>query len=322
MARLIKIGLALGGGGAKGLAHIGVLEALEEEKIPVDFISGTSMGALIAGLYALHPQSEKVIKRFQDYLGSRTFQRTNPEFLHEQVDKELSKFEGIFQRFARFIKKGFFYTQSLAKKSAISEEIFRQNMELLLDDVKIENAAIPLAVVALDIKSGEEIIIRNGSIRKAVSASCAIPGILPPIKIQGRELVDGGWIDRVPVRPLRDMGADLVIAVDVAEGLEEVEDLTTGLGIFLRSYEISRIALSRCQLKGADLVISPDVSDIHWADFGHFDYCRQVGKEAARKKIPEIKKLMRNKKIKKAFGLSLALFKRSKFNYHECRYIL
>lgn len=314
MAKLIKIGLALGGGGAKGLAHIGVLQALEEERIPVDLIAGTSMGALVAGLYAFYPQSEKIIKKFKDYLESKIFQKTNPEFLYGQVDRELSKFEGIFQRFARFIKKGVFYMQSLTKKSAISEEIFRQNIELLLDDVDIRKTTIPLAVVALDIKSGEEVVIREGSLREAVSASCAIPGILPPVNIQDKELVDGGWIDRVPVRPLREMGADLIIAVDVADDLEEVEDLSTGLGIFLRSYEINRIALSRWQLQEADLVISPEMSNVHWADFGHLDQCLQAGREATQKKMPTIKRLVRNKKIKKTLILPFSLFKQPAIN--------
>lgn len=299
MAKLIKIGLALGGGGAKGLAHIGVLQALEEEKIPIDLLAGTSMGALVAGVYALYPQSAIVLKKFRNYLTSRTFQKTNPEFLYNYVDKELSKFEGIFQRFSRFIKKGVFYSQSLAKKSAISEEIFQQNMEMLLDEVEIQNTVIPLAVIALDLKSGEEVVIKKGSLRQAISASCAIPGILPPIKFQGKELIDGGWIDKVPIRPLREMGADLIIAVDVAEGLDEVEDLSTGLGIFLRSYEISRYALSTWQLKEADIVISPDVAGIHWADFGHFEHCVQAGLNATKGKIPIVKKLIRNKKIKK-----------------------
>jgi NTE family protein len=299
MAKLIKVGLALGGGGARGLAHIGVLQALEEEKIPIDLMAGTSMGALVAGVYALYPQSPRVIRKFQDYLASKTFQKTNPEFLHDHVDKEFSKFEGIFQRFSRFIKKGFFYSQSLAKKSAISEEIFQQNMEVLLDDVEIQNTVIPLAVIALDLKSGEEVVIKKGPLRKAVSASCAIPGILPPVKFLGKELIDGGWIDKVPIHPLREMGADLIIAVDVAEGLDEVEDLSTGLGIFLRSYEISRYALSAWQLQEADIVISPDVSNIHWADFGQFENCLQAGLDAAKQKIPIIKKLISNKKIKK-----------------------
>lgn len=304
MANLVKIGLALGGGGARGLSHLGVLQTLEEERIPIDFISGTSMGALVGGLYALYPDSEQVIKKFREYLDSKTFQKTNPEFLHDHLDKELSKFEGIFQRFAKFIKKGMFYTQSLAKRSAVSEEIFAQNIELLLDDVNIQDTVIPLAVVALDIKTGEEVIIKKGSLRKAVSASCAIPGILPPIKFQGRDLVDGGWVDLVPIHPLREMGADLIIGVNVAEGLDEVEDLNTGLGIFLRSYEISRFTLGSWQLKEADLVISPEVTEIHWSDFGHFERCLQAGKEATRQKISAIKSLISNKKIKKLLSLS------------------
>lgn len=299
MAKLIKIGLALGGGGAKGLAHIGVLQALEEEKVPIDLVAGTSMGALVAGVYALYPQSEIVVKKFRNYLTSKIFEKTNPEFLSKYGDKEFPKFEGIFQRFSRFIKKGVFYSQSLAKKSAISEEIFQQNIEILIDDVEIQDTVIPLAIIALDLKSGEEVVIKKGALRKAVSASCAIPGILPPIKFQGKELIDGGWIDKVPIRPLGEMGADLIIAVDVAEGLDEAEDLSTGLGIFLRAYEISRYALSSWQLTEADIVISPNVSDIHWADFGHYEQCVQAGINATKQKIPTIKKLINHKKIKK-----------------------
>ena len=143
--------------------------------------------------------------------------------------------------------------------------------------------------------------MREGSLRTAVKASCAIPGILPPVKIGDRELVDGGWIDGIPIRPAREMGADLVIAIDVAEILSDAEDYNTGLGIVLRTNDITRFALGRMQLKEADVVISPDVSGIHWSDFGHLDECLTAGEQATREKMDEIKSLMKRKKLKNIF---------------------
>jgi NTE family protein len=301
MSRLCRIGLALGGGGARGLAHLGVLCALEHGGINVDLLAGTSMGALVASLYALSPKCDSVVERFQRYLESKEFKKTNPEFLHFHNREEAPRYEGIFQRFASFIKKGIFYSQSLTKRAPISEENFSQNINFLLEDVEIQQTQIPLAIIALDLKSANEVVMREGPLRTAVKASCAIPGILPPVKVGDRELVDGGWIDRVPVRPAREMGADLVIAVDVAEVLDETEDYSTGLGIALRTNDISRFALSRMQLKEADVVISPDVSGIHWSDFGHLEDCLRAGEQATREKLDEIKSLVRRKKLKKVF---------------------
>jgi NTE family protein len=301
MSRLCRIGLALGGGGAKGLAHLGVLRALEQEGINIDLLTGTSMGALVASVYALAPQSNPVVERFQRYLESEEFKKTNPEFLHFHNHEEAPRYGGIFQRFASQIKKGIFYSQSLTKRAPISEENFSQNINFLLEEMEIQQTRIPLAIIALDLKSAKEVIMREGSLRMAVKASCAIPGILPPVKIGNWELVDGGWINRVPVRPAREMGADLVIAVDVAEVLDETEDYSTGLGIVLRANDISRFALSRMQLKEADVVITPDVSGIHWSDFGHLDDCLWAGERATREKLDEIRSLVQKKKLKNIF---------------------
>jgi NTE family protein len=308
MSEWTRIGLALGGGGARGLAHLGVLWALEKEKIPLRMLSGTSIGALIAASYAMTPRIDKVIERFRQYLESKPFLKTNPEFLYDHPEP-LSKFQGIFHRFATLIKKGIFYTQSLTKRAAISEESFSQNINFLLDDDRIENAQIPLAIVALDLNAGEEVVLRCGSLRKAVSASCAIPGILPPVKIDDRELVDGGWINRVPVSPLKAMGADLIIAVDVADSADEGEDLMTGLGIVMRTNEICRCALSRLQLKDADLIIRPDVSRVHWADFRRLDDCLEAGHKAMIEKIPELRRMIRKKKFRKIISIPFPFLK-------------
>lgn len=303
MGKLCKIGVALGGGGARGLAHLGVFCTLEGEKIPIDFMAGTSMGAIIGGVYAQNPRCDLVIERFRRYLESKEFQKTSPEFLHEHDYGLKPSFGGIFQRFASFIQKGYFYSQSLTRRAPISEEDFSQNINFLLEPGNIEKTQIPLAVVAADLKTGKEVVLREGPLRKAVSASSALPGILPPVIIGGWQLVDGGWVNQVPVRPVREMGADLVIAVDVGEDLDNSRQFDTGLDIVLRTHDICQRALSELQMKEADVVLHPDVSGIHWSDFGHLEDCLQAGEMAVKEKLEEIRSKIRRKKLKKVFYL-------------------
>jgi NTE family protein len=301
MMKICKVGLALGGGGARGLAHVGVLRAFQREGIEIDCIAGTSMGALLGAMYTQSLDCDAVLERFRKYLQSKEFRKTNPEFLQDSPFEESASRGGIFHGFASLIKKGFFYSQSLRKRAPISEEDFAQNINLLLEDIRLEETRIPFAAVALDLNEGKEVVLRRGSMRMAVSASCAIPGILPPIKFEDRELVDGGWVDRVPVRPAREMGANLVIAVDVAEGIHEAGDLTTGLDIVLRTNEICQFTLSQQQLAEADIVIRPEMGGIHWSDFSHLDACVQAGEDATREKMPLIWSQMKRKKIGRYF---------------------
>jgi NTE family protein len=298
MSRFCKIGLALGGGGARGLAHLGVLRELEKAKIPIDLLTGTSMGALVAAVYAQNPTSSAAINRFRNFLESPEFKKTNPEFLRSHNHEETPLWEGVFQRLTSFIRKSIFYGQSLTRQASISEEKFTENINFLLEEGQIEDAAKPLSVIALDLKSCGEVILRKGPIRRAVSASCAIPGIFPPVEIEDRELVDGGWVDRVPVHPAKIMGADFIIAVDVGEGIEKEEDFSTGLGVYLRTCDVSRVALTRLQLKEADAIVCPDVSGVHWSDFGHLDECVRAGEEAIAAQLDEIKNKISRKKVR------------------------
>jgi NTE family protein len=302
MGKWFKVGVALGGGGARGLAHLGILCALEREQISFELLAGTSMGALVGGVYALTPRCDFVVDQFRRYLESKEFQKTNPDFLREPEQETETTFKGIFHRFSTFIKKGVFYSQSLTRKAPISEEDFIQNIGFLLAPVNMEKTQIPLAVVALDLKTGEEVVLREGSLQKAVGASCAIPGILPPVRMGELLLVDGGWINRVPVGPLRKMGADFAIAVDVAEGVNESMDFETGLDIVLRTNDITQHSLSQMQLKEADIIIRPDLAGIRWSDFHRLEDCLKAGEDAAKEKMDEIRSLIRKKKMKKALS--------------------
>ncbi len=294
MFRKFKIGLALGGGAARGFAHIGVLEALRDNFIPIGVITGTSMGAIIGGLYATNPDIDAVKEKIYSYIKSDVFKKAGFDFLKE---KDLAEGEGIFYRFSQFVQKSIFYTLSVTKKAFISKETVNRNLALLLDDINIEDTLIPFAVTSLDLNSGEEFVIKSGPLRKAVAASCAIPGILPPVEYGEKLLVDGGWIDAVPIAPALQLGADVEIGVDIGRGLGEYEKTANALDIVFRSDTISRYALSNEKIKSADLILKPNVSKIHWADFGRIDECILEGRNATDRSIGDIRRVIRKKRI-------------------------
>lgn len=297
MSKKFRVGLALGGGAARGLSHIGVLKVLEEQKIPIDIITGTSIGSIIGGIYASKPNAEALRKTFFEYLESEEFKKAKFDFLKEKDAGEEG--EGIFYRFSHFVRKNIFYTLSVTRRSFISEKTFSKNLDCMVEDIPIENTKIQFAAVTVDLGNGEEVILQKGSLRKAISASCAIPGIVSPVIIDGREFIDGGWVDAVPIEPAFQLGADIVIGVDVGRELEEPENLENSLDIVLRSDVITRIALSNELIKKADFIIRPEVGDIHWADFVKVDDCIRRGEEATNLCVDEIKKMIRKKRVRK-----------------------
>ena len=224
-----KIGLALGGGAAKGIAHIGVLSALEETEVDISYISGTSVGAIVASLYAFNVDTKTI--------GSLARRLT------------MSKVTSF-----KLNKTGFFSTNSL-----------RELMLEYLGEVNIEDAKIPLAIVATDINSGEEVIFTSGPVADAVCASAAVPGIYIPVVIDGRTLVDGGLVQNVPVRPLRTMGAGVTIASNLS-GVHHYSEPSHVVDVMRNAFEIAVSQHTKAQLKGVDLLISMDLSDFSLRD--------------------------------------------------------
>jgi NTE family protein len=295
-----RVGLALGGGAARGLAHIGVLKVLEENKIPIDLVVGTSIGALVGGVYATTKSAQETEKRFRDFVFSKVFNRSKFDFLRESREAR----PGSFYNFIALIKKGIFFSFSMAKTSWFSAEQFEHNINAILDDVTIDKTGIPFAAVATDINRGEEVVLKSGSLRKAVSASSAVPGLLPPVPWDGRVLIDGGWTSKVPVLPALRLGADLVIGVDVSKEIEDTSDFRNGLNIMVRANAIRSEALNAMHCRFADMVIEPDVDHIHWADFSAIVECVALGAAAASAKIGEIHRLMRAARWSSLLGYS------------------
>ncbi len=282
-----KIGIVLGGGAARGLAHVGVLKVLLNEGIKPDLIVGTSIGALIGSIYATHPDPDEVISIIRKYFECECFSRIKFDFLKQTEDGTAN--DGLFDALSRYLRKTIFYNVSLAKQSFVSEFDYLENISMLIDDISIEDTQIPLGIVCTDLNTGEEVILTEGSLRTAVAASSAIPGIFPPIEYGDKLLVDGGWVNQLPAKPCMDLGADLVIAVAVARELEQDYSIDSGLDILRRANAITRSTLSTLHMKDADYIITPEVGDISWAGFECVDECLNRGEVAAVKSLPVIK---------------------------------
>ncbi len=282
-----KICLALGGGAARGLAHLGVLKVLEDAKVRIDMIAGTSLGAMMGGLYATRPDASYWMERVDHFLHSFVSRKTRLEFIRK-LEQPNNHNHGFFSDMAFLIRKGYFWGVTATQSAFIAEKEYRDLIYPLIPDITIEQTKIPFSCVATDIRNGKRVMYTSGSLRTAISASCALPGIFPPVEDDGMLLVDGGWVERVPVLCAWDMGADIVIAVDVSSDVATFED-KSGLDIVLRADAVTRIYLNELLARDADIVIHPAVGGTHWADFSNPKELFKLGETATLEKLMTIR---------------------------------
>jgi len=282
------VGLALGGGAARGMAHVGVLRALVRAEIPVHVVTGTSMGAIIGGAYAAGVPEDELERLVRQILTSEEFNRNRLSFLRETKKQR----GGVLYSVKNLVRKGIFFGVSNLRSSFLSAEEFVGSMETLLPDIRIEDTPMKFAAIALDIEAAEEVVICKGGLRKAAEASSAIPGILPPVAWGDRVLIDGGWVDKIPVLPAYKLGADVVIGVDITADLVPMENYNKGVDIMVRANAIKDDSLVGFSRRLADVMITPDVGRVHWADFGAFPECIESGDRAASEQIPAIQELL------------------------------
>lgn len=260
-----KIGLALGGGGARGLAHIGVLKVLEEEGIKIDVISGSSMGAFIAGYYALGLPIDEL----------------EEEMISFNKRKAIKTFVDLAAPGMAILKgkKGKKYIDKFIKKNKV------------FSDTKI-----PLGVICTDLASGDEVVIKKGNMGNAILASMSVPGIFPPVKIGGRYMIDGGIVNPTPIDTIENMGADIIIGVDLIMKREIKLDNPSLISTLIHSYEIIRsqaIKFNLRKVNGKTILIKPNVrGTIDSFKLYNMDKFIASGEEAARKALPEIRKQM------------------------------
>ena len=269
-----KIGLALGTGAARGLAHIGVLKALKEAEIPIDMVAGSSMGAMVGACFA-NDGDISAAEKMALQTGWRQVARI--------LDLKLS-----------FLGKGLIRGQKI-------EALLRS----LIGNAEFKDLKIPFAAVATDVNTGKEVVIRKGSVIQAVRASISIPGIFIPATFEGKCLVDGGLTNPVPADVLRDMGAKLVIAVNVLvspgkskKAANEGEGGGTGempniFKTLFQSLYIMEYEIIRQRLPKADIIITPDISHIAAFEFHRGDEAIQAGYKAAMDALPKIHKLIK-----------------------------
>jgi len=285
MAKSFKIGLALGGGAARAFSHVGVLAGLARHGIPIDVVAGTSMGALIGAMYATQSDVSAIKSRFLAYIDSDEFKESGFDFFKELDSHD----EGVLAEMGRLARRGLFNALVVTKTALVTSKAAANSFAFLLDDLDVEQTRIPFAAVALDLKSGERVVLRQGRLRQVVAASCAMPGILYPAELEGRLLVDGGWAEPVPISAARQLGADFVIAVEVGDISGVFKQPRNALDVIARADALAREALNREQLKGADIILSPQNGVAHWADFSTMARAIKRGEQEVERQIAPLR---------------------------------
>ncbi len=282
------------------MIHLGAIEELEKGKIPIDMIAGCSIGALIGAMYAMNPDAGMVKNKILAFLENNENLIIPFDF---QRDEDHVERRGILKKITASLKKSLHYGIALTQLSLLSTEKLKESLSKVIPDAGFSECAIPFACSATDITNSTAYYFTEGSLLDAVTASCSIPGLYPPVIHEGMTLVDGGWSALNHPDKLRDMGAGFVIAIIIQQEIKD-ETLSSGLDVVIKSNAAAREVLSVSQLKNADVVIEPDVCDINWWDFSNSGVCMVLGKERTADTIKEIKSKLKKKKIKSFFRIS------------------
>jgi len=250
------VGLALGAGSARGLAHIGVLKALEESEIEVDYIAGTSAGAIIGGFYASGLD------------------------LH------------MLERLATHIEWDNLTDITLPRRGLLAGDKMKEFFQLLTKRKKFSELEIPFAAVATDVEKGQNVVIDSGIVAEGLRASMSVPGVFVPHELDGRLLVDGALLNRVPTAEARNLGADIVIGVEVSPIDSQARKVNNIFDVIMNSIDIMQQELAQSKRIGADLLITPDVEGIGATELERSQDCIDFGYQAAQEKMEKIKKLI------------------------------
>ena len=255
--KVLNLGLALGGGAARGFAHVGVIQVLEEAGIQPDLVVGTSAGSLVAAMYASGKNSTQL--------------RRVAETMEEAEITD--------------------WMMPILNRGALRGEALARYVNTQVGNRLIEQMKMPLGIVATDLRSGEPVLFRRGNTGSAVRASSAVPAVFQPVKIGSREYVDGGLVSPVPVRQAREMGANVVIAVDISTDPEGSPTSDT-FQILMQTFNIMGKSLNTVLLKDADVVVKPALMGVKSADFAARRKSIEAGREAMLKALPRLKEVL------------------------------
>lgn len=281
----MKLGIALGGGGARGFAHIGVLQILQENDIQVDFVSGTSMGSIVGAMYCETGDAFEVERRIRQFIESEEFNKTGIPQARDKVERK----ENFWDNLSSEIRGRIAVNIARKRTSLMKEERLHSAVDYLIQIEEFSQCKIPLTVLATDILNGQDVAFSTGDIKLAVEASSSVPGFLPPVKYNGYLLSDGGISCPVPVKYARQTPNTRVIAVAVPPPIDPNKPLENAIQIMTRAEQITSSYYTNTQVERADVSIYPETEDIQWNEFERMDDMIEYGRAAARVKISDIR---------------------------------
>ena len=278
-----KIGLVLSGGGARGAAHIGVLKVLEELRVPVDLIVGTSMGSIVGAAYATGLSVEEMEKVIKTITTDRLF-TDNPPRQDQTMRRKDDDLRPYFVPELAVTADGVLLPKGLVTGVALEGELRR--LVLVTSARSFDELPIPFRAIATDIGTGEMVVLKEGSVVQAIRASMSVPGAVAPVEMGRRNLVDGGLVRNLPVDIARSMGADIIIAVNLGTPLLKPEQITSALTVSVQMLNIlteQNVGRSLAELTPRDILILPELGDYSAADFDNLVKTVPIGEAAARK---------------------------------------
>ena len=282
-----KIGLVLSGGGAKGLAHIGALKVIEEAGVKIDYIGGTSMGAIIGALYASGYSADQLDSMFRATNFSKLIQDNLPRSAKTFYEKEDSERYALTLPFDGF-------KVSVPPAYSGGQNIYNEMVRLLyhVKDVKdFSKLPIPFVCIATDIETGNEVVFNSGYLPEVIMASGTFPSLFEPVTINGKVLIDGGVVNNYPIEKVRDMGADIIIGVDVQHGLSNRESLLSATEILLQINNFQGVADMVEKVEDTDIYIKPEIEKYTVIEFNKANEIVKTGELAAIAKYNELQQL-------------------------------
>lgn len=286
----LSIGFALGGGGARGAAHIGVLKVLHKNGIVPDVIGGTSAGAIIGAMYAATKDTEWVEDRFRNFLNSDEYESMGVERLESDHP------ESVIGQVTKFVQDRLVIAMALTRNSIVKKSRLTNALEFLIPVRSFEELKIPLTVFATDLQSGDTISYDSGELIDAVVQSGSIPGFIEPTFEDGKLIVDAGVSAPLPVSQVKDK-VDFTIGIDISRGYpKEPMRKTNIIEIITRSERITSQYYTDMLAKNADFLIKPDVMGLNWSAFDKFEELLQNGTDEAKLRLPQLKQTLKYRK--------------------------
>ncbi len=287
-----KIGLVLSGGGARGAAHVGVLQVLEEQRIPIDYIAGTSMGSIVGGLYATGMTTDELVDAVESIDWDDVFSDPTPR---DERSFRRKRDDDLYLVKAKpgIDKSGLKFPAGIVQGQKIDLALTRLTRNVTHTE-HFDDLAIPYRAVATDIVTGEAVVLEAGSLSNALRASMSVPAVIAPIIIDGRRLVDGGVANNLPVDVVREMGADIVIAVDISTPLQTEDKLESVIAIAGQLTSILTRGNTERQIQtltDEDILLTPELDDITSADFARLGDAIPIGRMAAELNLEQLRRL-------------------------------